>query len=97
MILFILSEVMFFFAFFWSYFYFSFNPSFAIGCVWPPLFLITLNPYGVPLLNTFLLLTSGASLTWSHHAIVFGDKQQACIALLSTIGLGIIFTFFQFN
>ncbi len=95
MILFIVSEAMFFFAFFWSYFYFSFNPGFAIGCVWPPLFLVTINPFGLPLLNTLLLVTSGATLTWSHHSIVFGDKEQASIALLLTIFLGIIFTGFQ--
>lgn len=95
MILFIVSEVMFFFAFFWSYFYFSFNPGIALGCVWPPLFLITLDPFGIPLLNTMLLLTSGASLTWCHHSIVLGDKTQACLSLLLTISLGIIFTGYQ--
>lgn len=95
MILFIVSEAMFFFAFFWSYFYFSFNPGFAIGCVWPPLFLVTIDPFGLPLLNTFLLVTSGATLTWCHHSIVFGDKAQACISLLLTIFLGIVFTGFQ--
>ena len=95
MILFIVSEIMFFFAFFWSYFYFSFNPSIALGCVWPPVFFVTIDPFGIPLLNTFLLLTSGASLTWSHHSIIIGDKEQAMISLLSTITLGIIFTLFQ--
>lgn len=95
MILFIVSEIMFFFAFFWSYFYFSFNPHFSLGCVWPPMYLTVLNPFEVPLLNTCLLLTSGASLTWCHHSIVYKDKSQAIIALLSTIFLGIIFTGWQ--
>lgn len=95
MILFIISEIMFFFCFFWSYFYFSFNPSFAIGCVWPPMDLIILNPFEIPLLNTLLLLTSGASLTWCHHAIKNGDKKESIIALFATILLGIIFTIWQ--
>lgn len=95
MILFIVSEIMFFFAFFWSYFYFSFNPSIALGGVWPPMFLTVLNPFEVPLLNTILLLSSGASLTWSHHALVLGNKYQAFIALALTIFLGIIFTGWQ--
>lgn len=95
MILFIVSEIMFFFAFFWSYFYFSFNPGIAIGCVWPPLFLVTLDPFGIPLLNTLLLLTSGASLTWAHHSLLLGDKEQTLYALLCTILFGVIFTFFQ--
>jgi len=95
MILFIVSEVMFFFAFFWSYFYFSFNPHFTLGCVWPPMYLTVLNPFEVPLLNTCLLLTSGASLTWCHHSIVYKDKFQAIIALIATIFLGVIFTGWQ--
>jgi len=95
MILFIVSEIMFFFAFFWSYFYYSFNPGLGIGCSWPPSFLVTVNPFKIPLLNTLLLLTSGASLTWSHHSIVLGDKSQAIIALLSTVSLGIVFSLFQ--
>jgi len=95
MILFIVSEIMFFFAFFWSYFYFAFNPSFVLGCVWPPMYLVVLNPFEVPLLNTCLLLTSGASLTWCHHSILFGDKYEAVLSLFFTIFLGVIFTLWQ--
>jgi len=95
MILFIVSEIMFFFAFFWSYFYFSFNPHFSLGSVWPPMYLEILNPFEVPLLNTCLLLTSGASLTWCHHSIVSKDKDQAILALNFTIFLGLIFTAWQ--
>ena len=95
MILFIVSEVMFFFSFFWSYFYFSFNPSYVLGGVWPPMGLTVLNPYELPLLNTLLLLTSGASLTWCHHAIVLGNKYEAVVGLLVTLALGAIFSFVQ--
>eukprot|EP01039_Chlorochromonas_danica_P011554 gene11554-12936_t len=94
-ILFILSEVMFFFAFFWAFFHSSFNPSLAIGGVWPPAFIVTLDPWKIPLLNTFILLTSGASVTWAHHSIVMGSKHQASLALLTTVGLAVIFTLLQ--
>lgn len=95
MLLFILSEVMFFFAFFWSFFYFSFNPSIAIGGVWPPMFLQTLNPFEIPFLNTVVLLTSGATITWCHHAIVRGNSDEAAATLSLTIFFASYFTFLQ--
>jgi cytochrome c oxidase subunit 3 len=95
MLLFILSEVMFFFAFFWAFFHSSLNPSLAIGCVWPPAYLTILDPWKVPLLNTVLLLSSGASVTWAHHSIVWGSKSQAFSALIITVVLAIIFTALQ--
>ena len=95
MLLFIVSEVMFFFAFFWAFFHSSFNPSIVLGGVWPPMFLTILDPWKVPLLNTVILLTSGATVTWAHHAIVWGSKRQAIISLISTIILAVIFTGLQ--
>ena len=95
MLLFILSEVMFFFAFFWGFFHSSFNPSLSIGAVWPPAYLAVLDPWKVPLLNTVLLLSSGASVTWAHHAIVYGSKSNAIMALFVTVILATIFTGLQ--
>ena len=95
MLLFIVSEIMFFFAFFWAFFHSSFNPMFSIGGVWPPAFIAVLDPWKIPLLNSFLLLTSGASVTWAHHAIVAGEKFQATLSLIITILLAIIFTSLQ--
>lgn len=94
-ILFIVSEVMFFFAFFWAFFHSAFNPVAELGNTWPPQNLITLNPWEIPLLNTLLLLTSGASVTFAHHALVARDKENAIFALIITIGLAAIFTSFQ--
>lgn len=95
MLLFIASEVMFFFAFFWAFFHSSFNPSPVLGGVWPPAFMTVLDPWKVPLLNTIILLTSGATVTWAHHAIVWGSKKSASLALVYTILLAIVFTALQ--
>jgi cytochrome c oxidase subunit 3 len=94
-LLFIVSEIMFFFAFFWAFFHSSFNPSYLIGGVWPPAFFSVLDAWKIPLLNTVLLLSSGASVTWAHHSIIYGSKKNAVIALFCTIFLAIVFTFLQ--
>jgi heme/copper-type cytochrome/quinol oxidase subunit 3 len=94
-LLFIISEIMFFFAFFWAFFDASIKPAIVLGGVWPPNGLETLSPWGIPLLNTIVLLTSGVSITWAHHAIVSGAKKSAQTSLFLTILLAIIFTGLQ--
>jgi cytochrome c oxidase subunit 3 len=95
MILFIVSEIMFFFAFFWAFFHSSLAPTVEIGAVWPPKGIEVLNPWEVPFLNTVILLTSGAAVTWAHHAILAGERQQAINSLIVTIVLAVLFTGFQ--
>ena len=95
MILFIISEVMFFFAFFWAFFHSSLVPSPSIGGVWPPTSIQPIDVFGIPLTNTFLLLSSGLTVTWAHHAILSRCKKQSIVALLSTLLLAIVFTLFQ--
>jgi cytochrome c oxidase subunit 3 len=95
MILFIVSEIMFFFAFFWAFFHSSLAPTVELGAVWPPKGIEVLNPWEVPFLNTVILLTSGASVTWAHHAILAGDREQGIYSLIITIILAILFTGFQ--
>ena len=95
MILFIVSEVMFFFAFFWAFFTSSLAPVFNIGGVWPPAGIEAISPWGLPLLNTIILLSSGASVTWAHHAIVGGFKNEALQGLAVTILFAVVFTCFQ--
>jgi len=56
MVLFIVSEVMFFFAFFWAFFHSSLSPTFNIGGVWPPLAIETIQTSGIPLTNTFFFI-----------------------------------------
>ncbi len=63
-----------------------------MGSVWPLMYLTILNPFEIPLLNTCLLITSGASLTWCHHSILAKNKDESLISLALTIFLGLIFT-----
>nr|YP_009059496.1 cytochrome c oxidase subunit III [Mastigeulota kiangsinensis]AIN75499.1 cytochrome c oxidase subunit III [Mastigeulota kiangsinensis] len=93
--LFIVSEVCFFFAFFWAYFHSSLAPSIEIGSVWPPAGIKTLPTFSVPLLNTCVLLLSGVSVTWAHHAIEEGKYKSACLGLSITVLLGIYFLLLQ--
>lgn len=95
MILFIISEVMFFFAFFWAFFHRRLSPSIQVGGLWPPIGINPLNPWGVPLLNTIVLLSSGVSVTWAHHAMKDSNHQETIAGLVITILLGVYFTNLQ--
>uniref|UniRef100_A0AAU8L2T2 Cytochrome c oxidase subunit 3 n=1 Tax=Polychaeta sp. TaxID=3061522 RepID=A0AAU8L2T2_9ANNE len=95
MALFIVSEVCFFFAFFWAFFHSSLSPSPELGCTWPPTGINPLNPFSVPLLNTAVLLASGVTVTWAHHSILENDQAGATQALTITVILGAYFTYLQ--
>jgi cytochrome c oxidase subunit 3 len=92
MALFIASEVMFFAAFFWAFFNASLYPTEAIGKVWPPASVQTFNAWDLPFLNTLILLTSGVTLTWAHHALLNNNRRDVIRGLSLTIALGLIFT-----
>jgi cytochrome c oxidase subunit 3 len=118
MVLFIASEVMFFVAWFWSFFEMTiFHDIRAVGnhydlanpdigatlkgwSEWP----VTqtdgsrvkpFDPFHLPLINTLILLLSGTTVTWAHHALQVNDRKGAIIGLALTIALGLSFTFFQ--
>lgn len=98
MILFIVSEIMFFFSFFWAFFHSSLSPSIQIGAIWPPKGIIVFNPWEIPFLNTIILLLSGLWASLAHHIIKNKVKQFFLLANFSfffAICLGIIFTIFQ--
>ena len=103
MILFIASEVMFFVAWFWAYFDISLYPGEAIqasraeltGGQWPPQGIETFDPWHLPLINTLILLTSGTTVTWAHHALQHDDREGLKWGLVLTVALGALFTCFQ--
>lgn len=94
-ILFITSEVLFFFSFFWAFFHRRLSPTIDVGLMWPPLGIQPFNALQVPLLNTIILLSSGVSVTWAHHALIEGNHSQTTQGLLITVLLGIYFTILQ--
>jgi len=110
MILFIASEVMFFVAWFWAYFELAIFHGLRADWViqgdaevmkawahWPPPNVETFDPFHLPLMNTLILLLSGTTVTWAHHALQQGDRKGATWGLILTIALGCLFTFIQFG
>jgi len=103
MILFIASEVMFFVAWFWAYFDVALFPDAlnqparleATGGAWPPTTIETFDPWHLPLFNTFILLLSGTTVTWAHHALLEGDREGVRWGLGLTVGLGLLFSVVQ--
>ena len=94
-VLFIVSEVFFFLSFFWAFFHRSLAPTAELGSQWPPIGLSPFNPFRVPLLNTIILLSSGVTVTWAHHALMAGNHENAKFSLLLTVILGLYFTALQ--
>jgi len=90
-ILFLVSEVMFFFAFFWAFFYFALSPSVHIGCIWPPYAITPIDPYMTPLLNTFILLTSAITITYTHRRLRLGHSLATYVGFIETLFLAFFF------
>jgi len=95
-VLFIISEIFAFLSVFWAFFHSSLSPTIEIGGVWPPQGITPLDPFAIPLLNTILLLSSGAFVTYGHHALIQGDRRGAILGTLLTIIFAIIFTALQY-
>ncbi|MDN2566816.1 cytochrome c oxidase subunit 3 [Aquibium sp. A9E412] len=103
MIMFIASEVMFFVAWFWAFFDASLFPGDPTqvarvehtGGTWPPAGIEVLDPFHLPLYNTIILLLSGTTVTWAHHALLENDRRGLVWGLGLTVALGLLFTFVQ--
>jgi cytochrome c oxidase subunit 3 len=95
MTLFIASEVMFFVAFFWAFFASSLHHLQAPGGTWPPAGVIPFSPFHLQFLNTLILLLSGTTVTWAHHALIEGDRKGLLTGLILTVLLGLSFTALQ--
>lgn len=111
MILFIASEIMFFGAWFWSFFEFAIFHAARVGetfdagspvweglnafAEWPPVGVTTFDPFHLPLMNTLILLLSGVTVTAAHHALQHNKMDQAKSMLAVTIILGVAFSALQ--
>lgn len=99
MLLFLLSEAMLFFPFFWAFFHGSLSPAITIGGIWPPVGiqnLEVLNPFMLPLVNTVVLLCSGVAVVAAHRAILSGYKTMIINTMYLAISFGILFSWLQF-
>jgi len=99
-IMFIMSEVMFFAAWFWSFFKHAMYPmgpmSPLVDGVWPPAGIETFDAWHLPLINTLILLCSGMAATWAHHALVHeNNRTDMKWGLILAVLLGALFTVFQ--
>jgi len=103
MALFITSEVMFFVAFFWAFFDASIFPKLPVsdiwpvleGAIWPPEGIETLDAWDIPFINTLILLLSGTTVTWAHHALLQNNRKDLITGLWLTVLLGFTFTALQ--
>lgn len=93
--LFIISEALFFLAIFWAYFHSALTPTVELGSQWPPMGIESVNPLELPLLNTVILLSSGATITYAHHSLIKGDRKGAIYGTIFTVILALVFTLFQ--
>ena len=93
--LFIISEALFFLAIFWAFFHSALSPTVELGAQWPPMGIESINPFELPLLNTVILLSSGVTVTYSHHSLIQGNRAAGLNGLVITVILAIIFTALQ--
>lgn len=94
--LFVVSEAMFFSGFFWAYLHCGLSPAPEIGVLWPPAGVKAISPWGLPTLNTCILIWSGCLVTACHHSVKGGNQYNALKTLNFAWLLGILFTVIQY-
>ncbi len=104
MIMFIMQEAMFFVGWFWMFFEYGLwhkvrekweTPRAEGFSEFPPHGYEAVDWSHIPLMNTLVLLLSGTTVTWAHHALIHGNRKAAKWGLFLTIALGIFFTYLQ--
>lgn len=94
-ILFISSEVFFFFSFFWAYFQYYLSPTLEVGMSWPPVGIEVFDFSNIPLINTLVLMGSGLTVTISHYFLINNNMKLSNFWLAATLLLGMFFTYLQ--
>ena len=101
MIIFIVSEVFFFFSFFWAFFHSSLSPAIAIGCIWPPESFFYLGkvvePWYIAHTNTAFLLVSGLLVSWGHHSLKLKEMEDAFFGIFFCVFCAFFFIGWQFH
>lgn len=95
-LLFVVSEILIFASLFWAYLHSAMNPTVELGMTWPPTGIPTISPAELPLLNTVILLASGVTVTYAHHALINGNRSHTLYGFVYTTLLIALFVFFQF-
>lgn len=96
MILFIVSEAVFFVGLLWAFLHAALMPTVDIGMAWPPVGVVPVDWTRRPSLNTVLLAASYFSANAAKHAMDQGQKQACALNLVLTIALGVLFTAYQY-
>ena len=96
MFLFIISEVMFFFSFFWAFFHGSLSPGIEFGCIWPPIGIDICSVWSIPFVNTITLLLSGVTVTSAHYFILCNKFNKVNLHLVLTLSLSKVFSSLQY-
>jgi cytochrome c oxidase subunit 3 len=96
-IMFIMSEVMFFAAWFWAFFKHAIYPmNLYEASTYVPPEIYAVDPFHLPLINTLVLLLSGCAVTWAHHALVHNESRRDVeLGLIIGVVLGLLFTGLQ--
>lgn len=95
--LFILSEALLFFSFFWAFFHSAFEPAIQLGIIWPPFESIQMNNLNIPIANTIFLLASGAALTWLQYGLIAGDSREVLLGFIVLFTYSVYFMLSQWH
>lgn len=95
LILYLFSELLIFLSFFVTFFVLVASPNFFVGFNMPSKFVLWVNPFGLPALNTILLILSGYTITKAHEYCGQGRKKEALTWFIWTVFLGVIFLISQ--
>lgn len=88
----ILSEVLFFFSFFWAYLHRALAPTPEIACIWPPRGITPVNPITWPLFNSIILLSRGALANLSYLYLMIGNIKKRVNTINAAIFSGVLFS-----